>query len=190
MPESPIQARKKAARCQLKAARAAIPEVERIARSAAIEARILEMEEVQQARAIFIFISYLNEVNTHGLLKYFLNKGKDLAVPKILPSRTMIAVPFRSWDDLKKDAMGILTPSANEPYRGEFDVAITPGLGFTTKGYRIGYGRGYYDKWFATHAVHYKIALAFEAQLVDELPLEETDLPVNAIVTEDRIIRP
>jgi len=190
LPESSLQDQKKAVRSRLKAIRAAIPESERIARSAAIEARLLTMQEIQQAQVIFIFISYLNEVDTHGLLKYFLERGKTLAVPKILPSRPMIAVPFQSWDDLEKDAMGILTPSATEPYRGGVDVAITPGLGFTTEGYRIGYGRGYYDRWFATNSVQHKIALAFEAQLVKELPLEETDLPVDAIVTEDRIIRP
>jgi 5-formyltetrahydrofolate cyclo-ligase len=136
-----------------------------------------------------LFISYGNEVHTHDLLKYFLKQGKTLAVPKILPEKTMIAVQFSQWEDLIPGELGILTPSGNTPYSGDFDVVITPGLGFTLQGHRIGYGRGYYDKWFASHNARNKIAIAFEAQLVDELPTDETDVPVVIVVTEERVIR-
>ena len=65
---------------------------------------------------------------------------------------------------------------------------ITPGLGFTYGGYRIGYGRGYYDKWFAKHTVKHKIAPAFERQILEDLKVSELDIPVDKIVTEDRMI--
>lgn len=189
MSDNSIQARKQAVRQQLKSARAALPESRRQSYSETIRDRLLVLDEVANAQTIFCFISYLNEVDTHGLLKYFLANGKDLAVPKIVPGKPMLAVPFHGWDELEKDAMGILTPASLEPHPGPFDLAITPGLGFTRAGHRIGYGRGYYDTWFANHPVKYKIALAFGVQLLDELPTEDTDLPVDLIVTENEVIR-
>ena len=100
----------------------------------------------------------------------------------------MIAVPLKSWDDLEADKMGILTPRSSQVALGPFDVAITPGLGFTEKGGRLGYGRGYYDRWFSHYEVKTKIGVAFEVQIVDELPMEKTDVLLDMLVTEDRII--
>ena len=100
----------------------------------------------------------------------------------------MIAVKLSDQNDLAPDSMGILTPNSDQEISGPFDIAITPGLGFTNKGERLGYGRGYYDRWFSKHKVKTKIALAFELQLIDVLPTEKTDQLVDMIVTEERII--
>lgn len=175
-------------RAKLKQIRASIPAETRMAHSEAIAANLLSLGEVQAASTLFMFISYGTEVHTHELLKYFLSTGKTLAAPKILPSKTMIAVPFSRWEDLIPGQLGILTPSGDSPYPDDLDVAVTPALGFTPQGHRIGYGRGYYDKWFAACKVRHKIAITFEAQLVDTLPVDETDVPVDTIVTEKRII--
>jgi 5-formyltetrahydrofolate cyclo-ligase len=184
-----LSAQKAELRAKLKQIRASIPAEIRADQSQAIQQKLASLEEIQTAHSIFLFISYGNEVHTHDLLKYFLKQGKTLAVPKILPEKTMIAVQFSQWEDLIPGELGILTPSGNTPYSGDFDVVITPGLGFTLQGHRIGYGRGYYDKWFASHNARNKIAIAFEAQLVDELPTDETDVPVVIVVTEERVIR-
>ena len=101
----------------------------------------------------------------------------------------MIAAPFSGWDELIPGELGILTPAGEEPFKTDIDIVITPGLGFTRTGHRIGYGRGYYDKWFARNSVAHKIAVTFEAQIVDSLPVAETDIPVDIIVTEQGIIR-
>ena len=176
-------------RKQLKQIRASIPASRRGAYSENIFNSLIKLKEIIQAMTIFTYISYGNEVDTHHLLKYFLEYGKLIAVPKILPSRTMIAVPFSGWDDLVEGELGILTPAGDEPFSDNIGVAITPGLGFTRTGHRIGYGRGYYDKWFSGNSVTHKIAVTFEAQIMDSLPVTSTDIPVDIIVTEQRIIR-
>ncbi|MCH8163804.1 MAG: 5-formyltetrahydrofolate cyclo-ligase, partial [Proteobacteria bacterium] len=114
--------------------------------------------------------------------------SKTLAVPKIVKSDYMQAETFSSWEDLVPGELGILTPTDSTPCNGPFDVAITPGLGFTLSGQRVGFGRGYYDKWFAQNKVRHKIALAFEVQLINEMPVEDTDVPMEKIVTEKRVI--
>jgi 5-formyltetrahydrofolate cyclo-ligase len=100
----------------------------------------------------------------------------------------MVAGSFSSWGDLVPGELGILTPANSQSCSGPFDVALTPGLGFTLSGHRMGFGRGYYDKWFAQNRVNHRIALAYEVQLVDEIPVEDTDVPMEKIVTEQRII--
>ena len=118
-----------------------------------------------------------------------MNSKINEKIEEIINSDQMVAVAFNDWSELETGQLGILTPTSCEPAAVNFDVVITPGLGFTTQGYRIGYGRGYYDKWFATHQVQHKIAVTFDDQIIETLPVTEFDVPVNKIVTESRIIQ-
>ena len=184
-----LTAKKAGLRATLKQNRAHLSPEERTRASRTILRTLLSLEEVDTARAVFSYISHGNEVDTHALLQNFLDKGVTLAVPKILPGKGMIAVPFTRWEDLVPGALGILTPSGDAPCAGSLDIVITPGLGFTVRGERIGYGRGYYDQWFAEHRTARKIALAFEVQILDEIPHAENDIPIDILVTEKRIVR-
>lgn len=175
-------------RKMLKLMRANIPETTRLDYSNSIKEQVLKLDEIRNARTIFIYISYATEVHTHDLIKALLKEGKTLAVPKIVDSDFMEAESFSSWEDLVPGELGILSPANSKPCSGPFDVALTPGLGFTLSGHRMGFGRGYYDKWFAQNKTNHKIALAFEAQLVDEIPINDTDVPMEKIVTEQRVI--
>jgi 5-formyltetrahydrofolate cyclo-ligase len=179
---------KAALRARLKSVRDALSETDRSNWSAAIGRRVLQLEVVRSARRVFAFISNGTEVHTHDLIHRLLADGKEVAVPKIIGKTPMIACRLRDWSDLKPAQLGILTPAISDPMEGAFDVVITPGLGFTPLGQRIGYGAGYYDGWFATHEAHYKIAVAFEAQIVPTMPTTRTDVPVDAIATESRLI--
>lgn len=183
-----VSLQKAESRKMLKSARANIPEAKRRAYSNSITEQVVKLDEVINARMVFIYISYATEVHTHELIKVLLDAGKTLAVPKIVKSETMQAESFLSWEDLQPGELGILTPGQSKPCSGPFDVALTPGLGFTLAGHRMGFGRGYYDKWFSENEVKHKIALAFEAQLVDSIPVEDTDIAMDKIVTERRVI--
>ena len=98
----------------------------------------------------------------------------------------MRAVPFTGWSDLAPGVLGIPTPVDSVAYPGYVDLVITPGLGFTPDGTRIGFGRGYYDRWFAVHAHGLRVGLAFECQLETSLPAETADVPVHILITEQR----
>lgn len=183
-----VSRQKAETRKMLKTARAKLPEATRLDYSNSIAEQILRLDEIKNARTIFIYISYTTEVHTHQLIKALLDAGKTLAVPKIVDSDFMEAESFSSWEDLVPGELGILAPGNSKPCSGPFDVALTPGLGFTLSGHRMGFGRGYYDKWFAQNKVSHKIALAFEAQLVEDIPVEDTDVPMEKVVTEQRVI--
>ena len=175
-------------RKMLKTVRAKLSEDVRSDFSNSIAKQVLMLDEIRNAKIIFIYISYATEVHTHKLIKALLDNGKTLAVPKIVDSDFMEAETFSSWENLIPGELGILTPDNSKPCSGPFDIALTPGLGFTLSGHRMGFGGGYYDKWFARNKVNQKIALAYEVQLVDEIPIEDTDVSMNMIVTEQRVI--
>ena len=182
-------AKSKAAwRRRLLRTRGAMGDEQRRTAAEKIRERLLSLEAVPAAEVVFCFISYGSEVDTHPLLHSLLAGGKTLLVPKIIGRERMIAVPLHNWHDLAPGQLGILTPTGNEEWTGRTDVCITPGLGFTTTGKRLGFGRGYYDQWFAAHPDGMRIAVAFECQLVPDLPVDRYDMPVNTIVTERRII--
>ncbi|MFB3117026.1 MAG: 5-formyltetrahydrofolate cyclo-ligase [Gammaproteobacteria bacterium] len=185
---SEVSQRKSETRKMLKSARAKLPETTRMVYANSITEQVLKLDEIRNAGTIFIYISFASEVHTHALIKALLDAGKTLAVPRIVNSDTMQAETFSSWEDLVPGELGILNPTDSTPCDGSFDVAIIPGLGFTLSGHRMGFGRGYYDKWFAQNKVRHKIALAFELQLVDEIPVEDTDVPMEKIITEKRVI--
>jgi 5-formyltetrahydrofolate cyclo-ligase len=101
----------------------------------------------------------------------------------------MLAIEFPGWSALKPGTLGIPAPVSDRAFEGRVDVVITPGVGFTAAGDRLGMGKGYYDRWFAAHDYGLSVAICFECQLVAELPVSETDVPVDLIVTEQRVIR-
>lgn len=183
-----LAAGKAALRARLKADRDALSEADRQRFSAAICQRLMALQAMRSAARVFVFISSGSEVHTHGLVRQLLAEGREVAVPKILGRTEMIACRLRQWEGLRPAQLGILSPVAVEAVNGEFDVVVTPGLGFTEAGHRIGFGAGYYDRWFAAHRSQVKIALAFEAQVVPSVPTDANDIPVDAIVTEQRMI--
>ena len=183
-----LHEQKKQLRNEIKRRRSLLSEAERLEKSQQIVRFLKKIPEFNQAKTVFCYISYLDEVETHPLISDFLHEKRTLAVPKIMDKTRMLAIPLDDLSNLEPDKLGILTPKSSQTADFDFDIAITPGLGFTEQGDRLGYGRGYYDRWFSKNTVKMKIGIAFEVQIVDELPLEETDLPLDILVTEKRII--
>lgn len=150
---------------------------------------MLSLPEVVDARSAFVFISHGSEVSTRRLLDDLLDRGVRISVPKVVDTRRMAAVRFPGWDDLVPGALGIPSPPSSAPDPVAPDVVITPGLAFTPKGDRLGYGGGYYDRWFQEHPSPLRVAVTFDVQVLDSLPVHEGDMPVDLIVTEERVVR-
>ncbi|HZZ26591.1 MAG TPA: 5-formyltetrahydrofolate cyclo-ligase, partial [Pirellulales bacterium] len=100
----------------------------------------------------------------------------------------MVAQQIHSFDELQLDEFGILSPSPDEAFVGSIDVCICPGVAFTEVGERLGAGGGFYDRYLATQPPRLVIGLAFECQLVPELPLELHDRRMDYIITENRVM--
>jgi 5-formyltetrahydrofolate cyclo-ligase len=171
-------------------------------KSEAIRERLFSLEKYEQANMVMSYMSFRNEVSTEQLIVQCLRSGKGVVVP-----RTEKSASAASGDVVKslgvyeiKEAgkhmvtgyMGIAEPDASVLRRVdplEIDMVVVPGVAFDGARNRIGYGGGYYDRFLRTLRPDcLKAGVAFELQVFDSIPAAEYDLPVDIIVTEERII--
>lgn len=157
----------------------------------------LESSQYKNAGKIFIYISYSSEIDTIEIIKKALKDGKEIFVPRtIFKTKAMDAVKIISLDNLKKDRYGILEPEESKPSINpdELDLIVVPGVAFDDKGGRIGYGAGYYDRYFKKiskerNKLINKIALAYDFQIIDSVPMDELDVKIDCIITEKHILK-
>ena len=174
-------------------------EYEDIARkSSAIIKTLISLKEFIESRFIMCYVDFRKEVVTRGLIKECISKGKRIAVPLIEPGtgarKSIAACEIIDIEaELAKGCYGILEPvkdSARRVPPEDLDMVIVPGVAFDLKKNRIGYGGGYYDRFLRkTRFNCVKVGLAFEAQIVAEIPACENDVPMDIIITEERIIK-
>ena len=146
--------------------------------------------------SIFIYVSYKNEVQTHDLIKKMINDNKDVYVPQPNPeTKEMEAVLIRKFNDLTEGSYGILEPieSSSRIEPSLLDLIIVPGLVFSLKGYRIGYGGGFYDRFLSrtnqNDCPPWKLGFAYNEFIIDKVPNNQYDLPVDFIISENKIIK-
>lgn len=146
-------------------------------------------EEYKNARVIMVFVSFQDEVFTHNLIKQALKDGKKVCVPYVEKGNPeMIASHLENFNELKEGFYGILAPLKEKVKPvdpKEIDLIVSPGVAFDKEGYRVGYGGGFYDRFLKkvrldTHI----IAIAFNLQMVTEVPRNAHDVPVHSIITE------
>jgi len=155
--------------------------------------KIKSLKQYKQAKIIMLYLSYGSEVVTDFMIKEFLLDGKEVAVPIILTpgDGIMQAIKINSLEECSANKVyGIRQPEFDENLivdKKDVDLILVPGIVFDKKGYRIGYGKGYYDRWLEGTDIEKRIGLAYEVQIVSELPKGQFDLPVGIIVTEKEI---
>jgi len=151
---------------------------------------LLALETVRDARSWFVYVSRGSEIGTHELIHRLIARGNEVTVPFITPPDTMAPRRIRSFAELQLSDLGFLEPVHGSDYELPIDVCVCPGLAFTEQGDRLGTGRGFYDRYLATRRPRLAVGLAYEAQIVPELPAEMHDRRMDLVVTEERIIRP
>ena len=156
--------------------------------------KLYAMPCYRQAKTVMMYIDFRNEVSTKAVLLKALHQGKKVVVPVTdTRARKLILSEIKDADrELRPGSYGILEPAKEfirEVSADILDIIIVPGLVFDLRGYRIGYGGGYYDKLLQDINPNTKtIGLAFDFQIVDSLCIENFDRKVDVIITEERII--
>src|SRR4029079_9386323 len=156
-------------------------------RSAAICALVLASPSYAAARAIHCYLPMRSEVDTRPVIADALAQAKRVAVPIVVPRAAELA---HAWlaslaaDALIPGTFGTFNPRDLRPATpGDWDLVIVPLLAFDRRGYRLGYGKGYYDRLLAASLVA-SIGAAFAAQEIDALPAEAHDIALDWIATE------
>ena len=139
-------------------------------------------EAYRQAKTIYGYMPYNQEVRTVPMLEQALRDGKRVAVPKCYGDE----MKFIYLDDLTKVAKGyagIPEPIGDGPVaHDETALVLMPGLAFDPQGHRIGYGGGFYDKFLSREPDHPTIALCYDFQVLPHLDTEEHDIPVDTVL--------
>ena len=160
------------------------------AESAILES-LLTWEVFKKAKVIHIFISTPDEPDTKEIIEHCWSVGKKVAVPLVLPnSFDLIHSLIKSFDSLIPGIYQTLEPSPESRIimtPDMFDLVIVPGVAFDRKGGRLGQGKGYYDRFLEITSA-YRLALAFDCQLIETVPTELHDVPMNAILSESGIV--
>ena len=156
-----------------------------------IEKNLYSLLEYINVKTIHIYLSsFCCEVNTFPIIKNFMEKNGKVIVPIVdEENHELLHSELKSSNGLKRSIFNIWEPEEKHIVNSNStDLIVVPGVGFDLKGNRLGYGKGYYDR-FLVNTDTPKIALAYEFQIIDNIPTTNNDIPVNIIVTENRIIR-
>ena len=181
-------------RRQILSLRASQPEDALYGKNADIQDILLSTDEYINAKNILCYADCRGEVKTHGIIADALAKGKKVYLPLCEENYSMNFYSIASMDDCVKGHYGIAEPVADERKRfSQSDCAsetiiIVPGVVFDRKHNRMGYSKGYYDRFLIRFDGIYKIALAFDFQVVGELCAKPWDVPMDKIITENGII--
>lgn len=171
--------------------RSRIPEKEYLEKSERIISRLRKLPEITNARSIHCYISMnkRREANTHPLLKELINTGHNVVVPLThIDSGVLTHVRLNDFEDLQPGAWGVPEPQKGERVSAEaLDLVIVPMVGGDTNRNRIGYGKGFYDR-FLQNVSCPAVGLLFETCLVDEIPVEPFDVKLDKFVTEERVV--
>ena len=136
----------------------------------------------RNAKTIYGYLPYNQEVRTVPMLERALREGKQVAVPKVYGD-TMKFILLEDLSQVEKGYAGIPEPVADGPVANDLTaLVLMPGLAFDKAGHRIGYGGGFYDKFLASEPGHPTLALCYEFQMLEHLNTEEFDIPVDQVL--------
>jgi 5-formyltetrahydrofolate cyclo-ligase len=154
--------------------------------------KLIDNKSYEDSLVLFTFVSFGSEVDTHKIISYALNDGKIVYVPKIKSKDKGIEI-FRinTLSDLKPGYFNILEPLENCPVGNikDIDLILMPGIAFDRNGGRIGYGAGFYDRFLTNiNSDVPKLALAYQFQVLDEVPITEFDVKIDGIISNKELI--
>lgn len=154
--------------------------------------RLCSLESFQHARTVMLYMPLAMEVDVTPIALKCFQLGKTVCVPKVDWKRLdMIAVEVNAIDDrvMDIDEHGIRTPKQGQPIPPSMiDLIVAPGLAFDAHGRRLGRGGGFYDRFLArTRNSAVRVGIAFDRQIIDDIPTQDHDVMVDIVITERRI---
>ena len=163
-------------------------------RGEAAGSHFVGLPEYARARVVMFFVSFGSEIDTRPMIRQALADGKRVAAPRAEPGiRRLVACEIQDPEqDLAPGAHDIREPKdyCPEVAPESIDVVVVPAAVWGEDGYRVGYGAGYYDRFFSGEGFRgWRCAVGFGCQVVEEAPMGEWDVRVDCVVTEEGVIR-
>ena len=173
---------KKALRADIREQKRAMSAQQIESLSAALAEKFYMTEQYKNAKSVYGYLPYNQEVRTVPILERALADGKTVAVPKVIDDQ-MIFVVMDDLSKVEKGYAGIPEPVANGPVANDPEaLVLMPGLAFDPQGHRIGYGGGFYDRFLEKEPNHPTVALCYSFQVFQKLETQEHDIPVDLVL--------
>jgi len=179
-------------RDQMRKARAARDAGWVAATSRRIADRVTALPEFKRASVIGCFLSLPGEVDTRPILEAAWKSGKKVAMPARRDDGEYMPAWYSPDEPMTREAFGLLQPlNPHWAKPDRFDLMLIPGVAFARNGARLGHGRGYYDRMLARLAgrLDCRVGICFTAEVLPEIPVSETDVGMDAVVTEEALYR-
>lgn len=161
-----------------------IPEKDWKERSCKIYEKVVAHPFFLSADTIYCYVDYKAEVSTKDIIERAWEYGKKVAVPKV-EGEELKFFYIQHFSDLEEGYKGILEPNKSRPANAQAALVLMPGVAFDRECKRIGYGKGFYDRFLRNHTQYRTMALAFESQMVERIPFDEYDICPEMIITEE-----
>ena len=171
---------KKALRTEIKVLKKQHTKEQLLEQSEKILAQLEQHPDFVKAERVMLYNALPDEVQTQAFLEKWHLK-KQIILPTVVGD-DIIPVAYEKDTDFAVGDFNILEPQ-NEPYKGDFDLIVVPGVAFDRKGNRLGRGRGYYDRFLCQHLSVKRIGICFDFQLVDEIPTEPFDIRMDEVIS-------
>ncbi|RUM60021.1 MAG: 5-formyltetrahydrofolate cyclo-ligase [Persephonella sp.] len=170
-----------------------------------IKEKFLSLVDKYKSNVILLYYPYRNEVDTKPIIRELLKRKKTVLLPKVEKNR-ILPIFISDISDLKEGFAGIKEPEGKVYPKEKIDIVVVPAVAYDRKGYRLGYGKGFYDRFlkdfqnlkgklcFKTKVRRNRfetqlIGLAYDFQVLDKLPHEKHDIPVDIIITPKEVIK-
>ncbi len=151
-----------------------------------IQKNLKRIESYRTAQTIASYYSICSEVRTQDIMQEIISDGKTLALPKI-DNDMLVFYNVKKFEDLEEGEFGIMEPKQNCPVVDKFDIVLVPAVAMTRTGQRLGYGKGFYDRFLAGKNIT-SVALTYSRLVVKHIPRSNNDVQINWVVTEDQVI--
>ncbi|WP_176167384.1 5-formyltetrahydrofolate cyclo-ligase [Mesobacillus jeotgali] len=156
-----------------------------------IAQQLYQTEEWNTATTVAITVSKAPEVDTFQIIRKGWEQGKRIVIPKCEPkSKHLDFRELKRFSELESVYYGLLEPIVNKTISvtpDRIDLVVVPGLAFSKNGYRLGFGGGYYDRFLANYQGK-TVSLAFNEQIVNDIPVESHDIPVHKIILSEGVV--
>ena len=169
--------------------RNSLPEEQIISMSREITKKVTEI--LGSYSSLAVFLNYGSEVITRDIVGYAFDKKMTVAVPKVIDRENMVFIKISENEKFIKDRHGIEEPVFDKDRILKTDkdtLIIVPGLVFGLDMHRIGYGGGYYDRFLSRNEYSKAVGVCFDFQLIDSLEKESTDMDLDGVITDRRVV--
>jgi 5-formyltetrahydrofolate cyclo-ligase len=175
-------------RKEIKEIREKLNEEERKELSRKVAENLKKLKEFQRAKTVMLYYPIKGEVDLTPLFEEIIKSGKKLLLPKVV-GENILPIEIEDFACIGEGCFNIPEPIGGKIYKPEkVDFVVVPGVAFDKRGCRLGFGKGFYDR-FLPRVKGFKVGVAYDFQVKEEIPCEEHDIPLDAVVTPTKIYR-